>query len=162
MKVKVSILFLVTVLIGLIIFPALRDNIIVSKSFTFKSENKKKIWAKNDTISFNFNYNKDETVSLDLFFRINQHYNQYSNLFLFCELINTYSNDTIVDTLEFQIYDSWGKCLGSGPSGIKTFEKNYKQNYPLSKGDYLLQIIQGMRADSLQGLEDIGFKIKKQ
>ena len=80
---------------------------------------------------------------------------------MFCELINTYSNDTIVDTLKFQIYDSWGKCLGSGPSGIKTFEKNYKQNYPLSKGDYLLNITQGMRVDSLYGIKDIGFKITK-
>ena len=161
MKVKVSVLFLVTILIGLILFTALPDNIIVSKSFTFKSVAKKKVWAKNDTVSFTFNYDKDDTVSLDLFFRINQHYNKYSNLFIFCELINTYSNGTIVDTLEFQIYDSWGKCLGSGPSGIKTFEKNYKQNYPLSKGDYVLKLIQGTRTDSLQGLEDIGFKIKK-
>ena len=67
----------------------------------------------------------------------------------------------IFDTLEFKIYDSWGKCLGSGPSGIKTFEKNYQKNYPLSKGSYLLNIIHGMRTDSLQGMKDIGFKIKK-
>ena len=161
MKAKVSVFLLVTVLAGLIIFPTLVDNVIISKSFTFESIDKKKFWAKNDTIRFKFNSNVDDTVSLDVFYRINQHYNQYSNLFLFCELIDTYSNDTIVDTLEFQIYDSWGKCLGSGPSDIKTFEKNYKQNYTLSKGDYLLNIIQGMRVDSLYGIKDIGFKITK-
>jgi len=161
MKAKVSLLFLVTILTGLIIFPTLFDNIIVSKSFTFKSVDKKKFWAKNDTVSFKFNYIKDDAIGLDVFFRINQNYNHYSNLFLFCELINTYSNDTIVDTLEFQIYDSWGQCLGSGPSGIKTFEKNWKKNYPLNSGEYLLNIIHGMRTDSLYGFKNIGFKMFK-
>ena len=161
MKAKIFVFFLIITLTCLIVLPTLYDNIIVSRSFSFESIDKKKGWSKNDTISFNFNYSKKETVSFDLFFRINQNYNQYSNLFLFVELINTYSAEKRVDTLEFQIYDSWGKCLGSGPSGIKTFEKNYQKNYSLSKGNYLLNIIHGMRTDSLQGMKDIGFKIKK-
>ena len=161
MKAKVSVFFLVVILTGLIILPTLYDNIIVSKSFSFKSIDGKKIWEQNDTIIFKFNYDNKDTVSLDIFFRINQNYNQYSNLFLFSQLINTSSNDTIVDTLEFQLYDSWGKCLGSGPSGIKTFEKNWKINKSLNNGDYLLHITHGMRKDSLQGFEDLGFKIKK-
>jgi len=161
MKAKISVFFLVILLTGLIFIPNLYESTIVSKSFSFKSNDEKKVWEKNDTVSFNFYYAKDDAISLDVFFRINEHYNQYSNLFLFCELINTYSYDTIVDTLEFQIYDSWGESLGSGPSSIKTFEINYKKNYSLMKGDYLLNIIHGMRTDSLQGFEDIGFKIKK-
>ena len=63
MKAKVSVLLLVTVLAGLIIFPTLVDNVITSKSFTFESIDKKKVWVKNDTVRFKFNSNVDATVS---------------------------------------------------------------------------------------------------
>lgn len=161
MKAKVSVFVLVFVLTGLIILPTLYGDIIISKSFSFKSIDDESTWGQNDTISFKFNYIENDTVSLGFFFRINQDYNEYSNLFLFSQLINTNSHDTIIDTLEFQLYDSGGNCLGSGPSGIKTFKKNWKRNFPLKKGDYLLNIIHGMRIDSLRGFENIGFKIKK-
>ena len=39
-----------------------------------------------------------------------------------------------LDTLNINIFDSLGKCLGSGPSEIKTFEHNFKENYTLNKG----------------------------
>ena len=63
-------------------------------------------------------------------------FDQFSNLILFCDLINGDLNDTISDTLNINIFDSWGKCLGSGPSEIKTFEHNFKENYTLNKGKY--------------------------
>ena len=81
MKAKLSVLLLVTVLAGLIIFPTLVDNVIISKSFTFESIDKKKVWVKNDTVRFKFNSNVDDAVSLDLFYRINQHYNHIYLIF---------------------------------------------------------------------------------
>ena len=158
MKAKASVFFLVSVLTILIFFPVLYNDILISQSFSLDDE---KILTKNDTIYFKFNQKENIKINMNLFFRINQNYNQYSNLFFFTYLINNELNDTIsVDTLDYLIYDKFGQCLGSGPSDIKTFEKTYKQNYMLKTGNYSLSIIHGMNND-LNGLQNIGFKITK-
>tara|TARA_B100001250_G_C19465648_1_gene642229 strand:- start:88 stop:564 length:477 start_codon:yes stop_codon:yes gene_type:complete len=158
MKTKFSVFFLVLGLTILIFFPVLYNDVLISQSFSL--ENKKTL-TKNDTIYFAFSQKENVKINMNIFFRINQDYKQYSNLFFFTYLINTELNDTIsIDTLQYLIYDKFGQCLGSGPSDIKTFEKNYKENYILKKGNYSLSIIHGMNND-IQGLQNISLKINK-
>ena len=157
MKAKISVFILAIILTTIISYPILFDSTIESKSKDFK----RSIWTTNNTVKFKFDFEEKESVNINLFFRIDNDFNQFSNLILFCNLINEDLNDTISDTLNINIFDSWGNCLGSGPSEIKTFEYNYKKNYALNKGNYCLDILQGMRADSLFGIKNIGFNIFK-
>jgi len=158
MKAKISVFFLAMLLTILIVFPVLNNNILISESISLKNLDS---FSKKDTIKFEFNQIKNMEVDMNIFFRINQDYENYSNLFLFTYLINDELNDTIsIDTLEYEIYNNFGICLGSGPSDIKTFEKVYKKNYLLKKGHYSLNIIHGMYSD-LTGFDNIGFNVSK-
>ena len=155
MKAKISVFILAVVLTAIISYPVLFDGVIESKSEDFKSS----IWTSSNTLKFEFDFEETDSININLFFRIDNNFDQFSNLILFCDLINGDLNDTISDTLNINIFDSWGKCLGSGPSEIKTFEHNFKENYTLNKGKYFLNILHGMRVDSLYGIKDFGFKI---
>lgn len=158
MKTKVSVFFLIVLLTILIVFPVLYNNILISESVSLKNLD---AFSKNDTIKFEFNQTKDMEVNMNIFLRVNQDYENYSNLFLFTYLINSELGDTIsIDTLEYEIYNNFGVCLGSGPSDIKTFDKIYKKNYLLKKGYYSLNIIHGMYSD-LTGIDNIGFNMTK-
>tara|TARA_B100001250_G_C19738468_1_gene761957 strand:- start:350 stop:826 length:477 start_codon:yes stop_codon:yes gene_type:complete len=158
MKAKISVFFLVILLTIFIVLPALYNNILISESISLKNEENLSV---TDTIKFKFDHKKDMEVNMNIFFRVNQDYESYSNLFLFTYLINNELNDTIsIDTLEYEIYDNFGVCLGSGPSDIKTFDKVYKKNHMLKKGNYSLNIVHGMYSD-LTGLDNIGFNISK-
>ena len=158
MKTKISVFFLIMLLTILIVFPVLYNNILISESASLKNLD---TFSKNDTIKFEFNQTKDMKVNMNIFLRVNQDYENYSNLFLFTYLINSELGDTIsIDTLEYEIYNNFGVCLGSGPSDIKIFDKIYKKNYLLKKGRYSLNIIHGMYSD-LTGLDNIGFNMTK-
>ena len=157
MKAKISVFILAMILTAIISYPVLFDGVIESKSKDFK----KSIWPTNNTLKFKFDFEENDSININLFFRIDNNFNQFSNLILFCDLVNEDLNDTISDTLNINIFDSWGRSLGSGPSAIKTFEYTFKENYKLNKGKYFLNFLHGMRVDSLYGIKDFGFKITK-
>ena len=157
MKTKICVIIIAVLLTTLISFPVLFSGVIFTQSKEFEGS----IWSNSEAAIFEFDFSETKSVNMGVFFRINNNFNQFSNLILFSKLINKDIKDTIYDTLNIKVYDSWGNCLGSGTSAIKTFEYNYKEDYTLNKGAYCLEILQGMRADSLHGIKDFGFKITK-
>jgi gliding motility-associated lipoprotein GldH len=157
MRAKISVFFLIVISTAIIISPLLYKKTIASNYVSPKQQ-----WDVNDVITFEFENPYTESVNINIFIRINEDYDSYSNLFLFTHLIDKKSNQPLsVDTLEYEIYDQFGQCLGLGPSNIKTFNQDYKIDYPLKNGHYELSIEHGMRIAFLTGIEDIGFKITK-
>ena len=157
MKTKICVIIIAVLLTTLISFPVLFSGVIFTQSKEFEDS----IWSNSETAIFEFDFSETKSVNMDIFFRIDNNFNQFSNLILFSKLINKDIKDTIYDTLNIKVYDSWGNCLGSGPSTIKTFEYNYKSNYKLNKGSYYIDFLHAMRCDSLNGIMDIGFKLTK-
>lgn len=96
---------------------------------------------------------------------------QYSNLYLITNLKYP-SGKQEVDTLQYMMADPMGRFLGSGLSTIKEnvlcYQNNCKPKRFEESGQYTFTIKQAMRKigaiegiDLLEGITDIGFKIKK-
>ena len=83
----------------------------------------------------------------------------YSNLFLF---INTTApgGEGIRDTVEIRMSDEKGNWIGKGIGSKYTLEIPFKTHvqFPQS-GSYILEIEQGMRAEYLQHITDVGIRI---
>lgn len=157
MKVKISVFFLLTIFVVLIFSPTIYNNTSAS-DYT----NKSNPWKIEDMIEFVFEKEEGSEININIFFTINEDFDQYSNFFLFVQLINQDSNEKLsVDTLEYEIYNKYGDCLGSGLSNLKQFQKTYKPKTSyLKSGFYKLEITQGMR-ETIQGVSNVGFKIIK-
>lgn len=85
----------------------------------------------------------------------------YSNLWLFIT-IESPSGTLLTDTVEFQLADPSGKWYGSGIGDLFDNQFMYKENifFP-EKGEYKFSIQQGMRANKLEGIRDVGIRIEK-
>lgn len=84
---------------------------------------------------------------------------QYSNLYLFLQ--TRFPNGHITrDTLQLILANNAGKWLGKGWGSVKENQILLKRNlrFPLT-GKYKFKIWQGMRADTLKGIADIGLRI---
>lgn len=92
--------------------------------------------------------------------RHNDNY-RYSNLYLFLQT-EFPNHHATRDTLDLILADPSGKWLGKGWGKIKEDHILLKKNlrFPL-KGNYQFSIWQGMRADTLKGIESIGLEIVK-
>lgn len=85
----------------------------------------------------------------------------FNNLWLFVDVIAP--DSTILrDTVECQLAFPNGKWMGKGTSGVYENRFSYRKNifFPV-KGAYQINISQGMRADELKGLNDIGVRVEK-
>jgi len=126
-----------------------------------------------DSFSFDkakWNYNQpviwevdvEDTINthhLSLFMRNNLEY-PYSNIYFFTSIIY---NDSVFlsDTSQYLIADKYGRWLGRGFGGLKDNYFLMKENVVFPKrGKYTIRVTHGMRADDLQGVEDLGIKIK--
>lgn len=106
---------------------------------------------------------EDTTSACDLLITLrNSSDYPYRNIFLF---ISTTSPQgyTIKDTLEYYLANDKGEWLGKGLGDIHDISLPYKSNvvFP-SVGKYQFRIEQGMRAEELTGIIDVGIRIKKQ
>jgi len=85
---------------------------------------------------------------------------EYSNLFLF---INTTApgGEGIRDTVEIRMSDERGNWIGKGIGSKHTLQIPFKTHvqFPQS-GSYILEIEQGMRAENLEHITDVGIRIK--
>ncbi|MGB0427355.1 MAG: gliding motility lipoprotein GldH [Flavobacteriales bacterium] len=83
----------------------------------------------------------------------------YRNIYFFTELI--YPDASIkTDTLQYKLAQNDGKWLGSGYGASKTL----LLSYPIElnqKGSYHLNIQQGMRVDTLIGIEKLALSLKR-
>ncbi|PTN10585.1 gliding motility lipoprotein GldH [Mangrovibacterium marinum] len=86
----------------------------------------------------------------------------FSNLWLFVN-ISSPDGKVLTDTLNFQLAAPSGKWLGTGIGDLFDNQFLYKENiYFPTPGIYRFSIQQGMRANRLKGIRDIGISIEKQ
>lgn len=100
------------------------------------------------------------TYNVLLYIRHRKNY-PYQNLWLFID--KKLPDNTIVsDTIECYLSDQRGRWLGNGIGSILEMPVLYEQNirFPRS-GEYTYRIFQGMREDTLTGINDIGMSIEK-
>jgi len=118
-------------------------------------------WEKNSKQCFDVNI-KDTIQEYNFILNIrNNNEYPYRNVFFF---VNTHFPDSTVsrDTIEVVLADKKGQWLGEGFGEIKTskFMLQHSIRFP-QKGDYTFEVMQGMRCDTLKGIEDIGIRIEK-
>lgn len=90
----------------------------------------------------------------------------YRNLYVFVNTI--FPNEkTSRDTVGIVLADATGRWLGSGSGFLNssqhlsnTIMYQYNKRFPVS-GEYIIEIEQAMREDTLVGIQNIGLKIEK-
>lgn len=122
--------------------------------------NLKSSWIKKDTLNFNFKIqNSKFKKNINFIVRNNDDY-PFSNLYLFIKL--KHGKKIIqTDTLNYNLADNNGKWLGTGVGSTKEIYLQYKKgfNFP-QDGEYTLSVVQGIRKDTLKGIEDFGVNIE--
>jgi gliding motility-associated lipoprotein GldH len=85
----------------------------------------------------------------------------YSNLYLFMDIAFP-GNHLLRDTIECRLAERSGRWTGKGFGRIKTNEFLFRDDvwFPDS-GTYSFSIRQGMREETLEGITDIGIRIKR-
>lgn len=117
-------------------------------------------WEKDQVKEFKFQVEKDGLYTIYLGLRHNNEY-QFANIHLITAM--TDNQKVKIDTLEFPIAESSGKFLGKGFGQIKELKWPYKKGILLkSKVIYTFSIQQGMRKDTLIGIEDVSLTITKE
>jgi len=133
---------------------------------TYKSVGKS--WHRDSIVSFEFEVQDTlEPYNLYLNLRANNNY-PFSNIFIIAS-IESPSQQTKVDTLEYIMAASDGKMLGNGFSDIKESKLWFKENYRFSEsGKHTIRIQQALRKRSeieglekLEGVSDVGLSIEK-
>ncbi len=84
---------------------------------------------------------------------------EFSNLFLF---INTIApgGQGIRDTVEIRMADERGNWFGKGIGGKYTLQVPFKTQIKFpQKGNYTIEIEQGMRKEELEFITDVGLRI---
>ena len=119
------------------------------------------LWKKDDSKTMEFEIHNSQTPkNITFIVRHNNKY-PYSNLFLISSVKNPKNEIVKTDTLQYILAKPNGEWLGSGFGNVKEILLQYKNNYSFpSNGQYLIEIKQGMRANELKGIEDIGIKIE--
>ena len=125
-------------------------------------------WNSENDINFIVS-NLDTISTKNVFINIrnNKKY-EFSSLFLIAKM-EFPSGYKVVDTLEYEMTDSYGNWIGSGFTDIKENKLFYKENVVFSeKGDYKFKINHATRSVndiegkiSLQGVTDVGLSIEK-
>ncbi|MDR1403905.1 MAG: gliding motility lipoprotein GldH [Tannerellaceae bacterium] len=117
-------------------------------------------WEKNKEYYFTFQID-DTTIPYHITLEIrNNNLYPYQNLWLFLDEESP-AGLMVRDTMEYMLADDFGKWLGSG---ISLFQTSFpiKTNYLFSKtGRYTFGFRQGMRSDTLRGIQEIGLRIEK-
>ena len=117
-------------------------------------------WSVRNRISFDAGI-ADTLTPFDILFTIRSrsHY-PYRNIFMFVTTVSPEGN-RITDTLEYQLADERGNWYGRGLSDIHDLSVPFKTDviFPVS-GSYSFRIQHGMRTEDLDGIMDIGIRIR--
>ena len=125
-------------------------------------------WKSENNIDFIVS--NSDTISIRNVFiniRNNKKY-EFSSLFLIAKMEFPNGNQ-VIDTLEYEMTDSYGNWLGNGFTDIKENILFYKENVIFSeKGDYKFKLYHATRGVHdiegeipLQGITDVGLRIEK-
>ena len=154
MPFKKQILFLSSISL-IFLFFSCNKNTLYNQSFQLPEEG----WISTNAVGFSVDVPDSLTsYSFELSIRNTTKY-RYSNLFVF--LITEYPNGNISrDTLEILLADINGRWLGKGWGETKENDIMLQESlrFPIT-GKYNFLIQQAMRADTLNGISDIGIKI---
>ena len=124
-------------------------------------------WKQKDTVAFKFKA-PDTISNYNLYVNIrNNNSYKFSNLFLIISLNSP--NNTMVDTLEYEMSTKKGEWLGTGFSEIKENKLWYKEKFKFEQeGEYSIGINHANRKNGaingiseLKGITDVGFRIEK-
>ena len=119
------------------------------------------LWNKNKEQKFVFNIDDVQNPKNIIFVVRNNNDYPYSNLFLITSLKSEKDKNAKIDTLNYILAKPTGEWIGTGFGETKEIMFQYRNNYKFpKKGKYIIGIKQGMRADNLVGIEDIGVKIQ--
>ncbi len=140
----------------IILFSSCGRHVLIDKSMVING-----VWPKDKPGIFKVEVT--DTSKLYNFYLNIRHNNNYrfSNLYVFLQ--TRFPNNNISrDTLEIVLANKDGKWLGKGWGNIKediiVLKKNLR--FPI-KGEYEFVFWQGMRKDTLKGIEDIGIRIQQ-
>lgn len=140
----------------LLMFAGCSDN-----SETVDMKNLNGIWPKKAEQKFDFVIAHAEAPKNIIFVVRNNNDYPYSNIRLIVNFMAVGAKKKTTDTLNYVLAKPNGEWLGKGFGDTKETLFQYKVNYKFPKnGSYSIGIIQAMRTDSLQGIEDIGVKIE--
>lgn len=118
-------------------------------------------WSKDDIIEYDLVIS-DTLSQYDFYINLrNTADYRFQNLYIF--LTTRFPNNNITrDTIEFILADQAGKWLGKGWGNLKENDILLKSNltFPLT-GDYSFLVQHAMRADTLNGINNIGIRIEK-
>lgn len=118
------------------------------------------LWEKEKEYFFTFTIT-DNAIPYNLYLEIrNNNRYPYRNLWLFSQE-EVPVGPLVRDTMECLLADDYGKWYGNG---ISLFHLSIpiKENYRFPHtGQYTYSFRQGMRQDSLPGIQEIGFRIEK-
>ncbi|WP_299578356.1 gliding motility lipoprotein GldH [uncultured Sunxiuqinia sp.] len=85
-----------------------------------------------------------------------------SNIWLFLEIVSP-QGKVLTDTVEYILAEKSGKWRGSGIGDLFDNQFLYRKNVHFDEpGEYRFAIRQGMRAQQLKGIHDIGLRVEKQ
>jgi gliding motility-associated lipoprotein GldH len=117
-------------------------------------------WEKGKEYFFTFQI-EENTVPYDITLEIrNNSLYPYQNLWILLKEESP-AGTMARDTMECMLADDFGKWLGSG---ISLFQTSFpiKTNYLFTDtGRYTFSFRQGMRSDTLKGIQEIGLRIEK-
>jgi len=119
------------------------------------------IWNKDSVLIFHVDI-IDTISSNNMYLNVrNTSQYAYQNLFVFLQTTSP-AGLSLKDTLECYLADDRGKWLGDGWGDIYDNRFLYKRNvrFPVS-GIYTFKLVQGMRANELKYITDVGIRIEK-
>ena len=117
-------------------------------------------WYKNNLVSFD--YNSTDTVGrydIIIDIRNSADYN-YKNFWIFVRSVSP-DNIEYGDTLECVLADNYGKWIGKSTGSLYELPVLFLSEVQFPRiGNYHFDIAQGMRNDTLEGIHEIGLRIK--
>ncbi|XCI74670.1 MAG: gliding motility lipoprotein GldH [Flavobacteriales bacterium] len=118
-------------------------------------------WPKNKPAVFDFNIDTPQEIQDFLFvLRHNDSY-EFSNIFLFIETQYPDGKSTR-DTVQYKLAYKDGHWKGIGLGPTKEILLRFKEKATLKdSGHYKIMVLQDMRRDTLQGIEDFSLIIEK-
>ena len=118
-------------------------------------------WDKKKELLFTMNIEDTSTPKNIIFVVRNNNDYPYSNLFLITYLKAENEKNFKIDTLNYIMAKPNGEWLGKGFGETKEILFQYKNQYKFpKKGKYIIGVKQGMRINSLVGIEDLGVKLE--
>lgn len=100
------------------------------------------------------------SAQVDITIRTGSSY-PYRNLYLFVTTIAP-NGAQVVDTLEYMLANEKGIRMGRGTGDVRELNLSLRKNvfFPVS-GTYSFRVEHGMRTEILEGVYDVGLRIKK-